>query len=55
MAEAAASKSYKITMEDGTEDYLQLNSDDLKQWKELADSKESDVKSVTAAEAPAFN
>lgn len=50
-----ALKNYKITFDDGTEQYLQLNDDDRKAWQERADDKRSTVRSVTAGTPEPIN
>lgn len=47
--------NYKITHEDGSEQILQLDDDDAKAWKDRADDKNSDVKSVAKGEPEPIN
>lgn len=48
-------KNYRIENEDGTEQVLQLDGEDAKRWKALADEKASPVKKVTEADPKPIN
>lgn len=47
--------NYRVEYEDGSETFLQLDADGLKEWKAVADSKDSTVKSVTKADPSPIN
>jgi hypothetical protein len=48
-------QNYRVTWEDGTVRYFQLDDEGLKAWKERAADKTSSIKSVEAGEPEPIN
>ena len=51
----AEMRNYKVTWQDGTERYFQLDDDALKAWKERAADKDSTIKSVEPGDPEPIN